>query len=132
MSGLMEVLALLSLLSGLVFLAGAVTGLLRFSDPLQRMHAATKAGATGAMFTVLGAIFALQDGTTTVIGLLVILCLLITVPVAGHVLGRGIYVSGARFEGQEGRDELQGILKRAAEVSVNKVGDDSQNFENSA
>lgn len=133
MSGLMTVLALVSLVCGLVFLAGAITGLLRFSDPLQRMHAATKAGAAGAMFTVLGAMFALQDATATVIGLLAILFLLITVPVAGHVLGRGIYISGAGFEGQVDRDELQGILERhATQDAVNKVGDDSQYGKSSA
>ena len=115
MSAVLTFLALLFLLIGLLFLTGAVLGLLRFQDPLQRMHAATKAGATGAMFTVLGAVCALQDATALIIGLLTILFLLFTVPLAGHVLGRGIYVSGAQFEGQDKRDALQGVLERAAE-----------------
>lgn len=132
MSGLLTLLALIFLLSGLTFLTGATVGLLRFRDPLQRMHAATKAGATGAMFTVLGAVCALQDATTTVIGLLAILCLLITVPVAGHVLGRGIYVSGAGFVGQDDRDALAGILERAVAHSSNSDGDDSDSGQTSA
>lgn len=132
MNVVMTVLAILTLLCGLLFLGGAVIGLLRFTDPLQRMHAATKAGATGAMFTVLSAMFTLQDLTATIIGSMTILFLLITVPLAGHVLGRGIYVSGARFEGQDGRDALQGILERAAEPVGDLGGDDSHPAESSA
>ena len=132
MSQLLTALALVFLLAGLVFLTGAVTGLLRFGDPLQRMHAATKAGATDAIFTVLGAVCALQDGTALVIGLLTVLFLLVTVPVAGHVLGRGIYVSGAGFVGQQGRNALEGVLERAAEDESNSDGDDSNNRESSA
>lgn len=109
MSVLLELLALLLLLAGVVFLTAAVVGLLRFRDPLQRMHASTKAGTLGAMLTVLGAVLVLQDGTSVLVGLLTIVCLLLTVPVAGHVLGRAIYASGAWFEGE---DALQGILER--------------------
>ena len=116
MNTVLTVLALVFLLCGIVFLTGGVVGLLRFRDPLQRMHAATKAGATGAIFTVLGAACALQDPAAWVIGLLTVIFLLITVPVAGHVLGRGIYVSGTRFVGQEGRNALEGVLERAADA----------------
>lgn len=132
MSMFLTVLALLFLLCGVLFLTGAVVGLLRFRDPLQRMHAATKAGTTGAIFTVLGALCALQDPTALVIGLLTVLFLLVTVPVAGHVLGRGIYVSGAGFVGQEGRNALEGVLDRAAADSLNSDGGNSKRRESSA
>ena len=43
--------ALLFKLVGVVFIFGAALGLIRFRDPFQRMHAATKAGTVGAIFT---------------------------------------------------------------------------------
>jgi len=107
-----DILALLCLALGLLFLTGAVVGLLRFDDPLQRMHASTKAGTLGAMFTVLGALLALQDGTAVFIGVATLVFLVLTVPVAGHILGRAIYMSGAHFEGEDTRDALAGNLPR--------------------
>ncbi len=112
MSVILGILALVLLCAGVLFLSAAVIGLLRFRDPLQRMHASTKAGTLGAILTVLGAICVLQDTTSLVVGLLTVLCLLLTVPVAGHVLGRAIYSSGAWFEGE---DALQGVLERQAD-----------------
>lgn len=97
---------------GVAFLVLAAFGLLRFSDPFQRMHAATKAGTLGAGFVVAGAIVAIGTWGAILIGLGTILFLLLTVPVAGHLLGRAAYVSGADLNLAPGRDALNGILPR--------------------
>ncbi|RIX97740.1 monovalent cation/H(+) antiporter subunit G [Aureimonas flava] len=109
---LLSLLALASKLVGVVFLFAAALGLLRFSDPLQRMHAATKAGTLGAGFVVLGVVLQLQRLDATLIGLAVVLFLLLTIPVAGHLLGRAAYVSGADMGGLRGPDALEGVLDR--------------------
>ena len=87
-------------------------GLLRFRDPFQRMHAATKAGTVGAIFTVLGTMCSLQSVGPTLIGLFIIAFLLLTVPVAGHLLGRATYMSGGSIDGLDGEDALHGVLER--------------------
>ena len=115
----MIALALLSLAAkvvGVVFLFAAAIGLVRFSDPFQRMHAATKAGTLGAGFVVLGTVLQLQRLDAALMGLGVVLFLLLTIPVAGHLLGRAAYVSGADLGGLKGGDALEGILDRHDEA----------------
>ena len=104
-------------LIGVGFLVLAAIGVLRFSDPFQRMHAATKAGTLGAGFVVAGAMVALGTWGAFLIGLGTILFLLLTVPVAGHLLGRAAYVSGAKLNLTPGRDALEGILPRRGNLS---------------
>lgn len=114
MSLVLVIMALLLKVGGFVFLCAAALGLLRFSDPLQRMHAATKAGTVGAGLTVAGAALASADATTMAVAALTIVFLIFTVPVAGHMLGRAIYVSGAKLQGIEGNDALKGVIEQEA------------------
>lgn len=110
MSLALFILALALKIVGMVFLFAAALGLLRFKDPLQRMHASTKAGTVGAGLTVAGAALASGDGLTLAIGALTVLFLVFTVPVAGHVLGRAIYLSG-KVQLAPGKDALDGALR---------------------
>ena len=99
-------------LAGVVFLFAAALGVLRFKDVLQRMHAATKAGTIGAGLVILGSLVGASDLETIIIGLLAIIFLLFTAPVAGHLLGRAAYVSGAPLQGFDQKDKLEGELPR--------------------
>ncbi|RMX08204.1 potassium:proton antiporter [Corticibacter populi] len=115
-------LALLLKLAGFVFLFAAALGVLRFADPLQRMHASTKAGTIGAGLMIAGAALASRSAGALVIGALAILFLIFTVPVAGHLLGRAIYLCRAPLQGLEGQDALAGVLPRTeSETSVNPI-----------
>ncbi len=103
-------------LAGVGFLLLAALGVLRFSDPFQRMHASTKAGTLGAGLVVAGAMVAIGTWGAVLIGMGTILFLLLTVPVAGHLLGRAAYVSGAKLKVEPGRDALDGVLPRKGSV----------------
>lgn len=104
--GLLMLAGLLLKVLGFLFLFAASLGLLRFKDPLQRMHAATKAGTIGAGLTVSGAALGSGDGLTMAVAGLTVLFLVFTVPVAGHVLGRAIYFSKVPLLGLKERDAL--------------------------
>ncbi|MGE0702623.1 MAG: monovalent cation/H(+) antiporter subunit G [Vicinamibacterales bacterium] len=109
-------IALLSLLlkaTGVIFLVAASLGVVRFSDPLQRMHASTKAGTVGAGFVLVGVACEMSDWNVAFMIAATIVFLLLTIPIAGHLLGRAAYVSGARLEGLQGRDALNGVLERS-------------------
>ena len=108
----MNFLALALMGAGVLFLIAAAVGVLRFPDPLQRMHASTKAGTIGAVLVVLGSAVAPGRGGALSIGTVTVVFLLMTVPVAGHLLGRAIYVSGARLTGLDDKDALEGKLAR--------------------
>lgn len=112
MSTLLSVIGSAALLMGAFFLLAAGIGLQRFLDPLMRMHASTKAGTLGAGFTLLGVMLIRAETATTLIGVLTVLFLLLTVPIAGHLLGRAIYVSGAKLSLGKERDALHGVLPR--------------------
>ena len=105
-------LALLLKIAGTVFLLVATLGVLRFQDPFQRMHAATKAGTLGAGLVLAGAAVTKGSFDATLVAVLTILFLIATMPVAGHLLGRAAYISGAPLRSRS--DALAGILPRMA------------------
>ena len=51
---MIDFIAVVVMLAGVVFLFAAMLGLLRFADPLQRIHATTKSGTVGAGLILLG------------------------------------------------------------------------------
>ncbi|MDN2579134.1 monovalent cation/H(+) antiporter subunit G [Aquibium sp. ELW1220] len=108
----MIVVSVLLKLLGVGFLCIAGIGVMRLADPFQRMHAATKAGTLGAGLVILGSVISHGATDATVMGLLTIVFLLLTVPVAGHLLGRASYMSGARLS-LRGDDALAGVLERS-------------------
>ncbi|HEY8525805.1 MAG TPA: monovalent cation/H(+) antiporter subunit G [Acidimicrobiales bacterium] len=79
-------------LVGATFTLLAGVGVLRFPDPLARMHAATKATSLGFLLVVIGAVIQVSRGSTKLafaVGLV-----FLTAPVAGHLVGRSTYYTG--------------------------------------
>lgn len=111
---MLSILSILFKLAGVAFLCIAALGVMRLSDPFQRMHAATKAGTLGAGLVIIGSVIAHGALDATVLGLFTVVFLLLTVPVAGHLLGRASYVSGARLA-LAGEDALDGVLNRSSQ-----------------
>lgn len=109
---MLAILSILFKLSGVAFLCIAALGVIKLPDPFQRMHAATKAGTLGAGLVIIGSVIAHGALDATLMGLMTVIFLLLTVPVAGHLLGRAAYVSGARLK-LVGDDALAGVLTRA-------------------
>ncbi|MCQ2032065.1 monovalent cation/H(+) antiporter subunit G [Stutzerimonas zhaodongensis] len=108
-----DVLAVVFMLAGVIFLFAAVFGLLRFADPLQRIHATTKSGTVGAGLILVGVMIDMGDVQAIFIGSATVVFLMLTIPIAGHLLGRAAYVSGARLAGLHGKDALEGVLERS-------------------
>ncbi|KRW66156.1 potassium:proton antiporter [Pseudomonas sp. TTU2014-105ASC] len=109
---MIHILAVVFMLAGVVFLFAAIFGLLRFADPLQRIHATTKSGTVGAGLILVGVMLHMGDGQATFIGTATVIFLMLTIPIAGHLLGRAAYISGARLDGLQGEDALKGVLER--------------------
>lgn len=87
------IMAALVLLGGFFcFVAGL--GILRLPDVLIRMHASTKAGTLGAGL-ILGAVAVyFGDIATITRAIAAILFLLVTAPVAAHMIGRAAFKVG--------------------------------------
>lgn len=92
MTWLTQVLLLLGSISMLL----AAIGLLRFPDFYTRMHAGTKAASLGAGLILIGAVLPIDDPDINIRVWLTIFFIFLTVPVAGHLLGRAAYLRGLK------------------------------------
>ncbi len=105
-------LALVMKVVGVVFVVAAAVGVVRFDDPLQRMHASTKAGTVGALLVLVGVALEMATWGVAVMCFGIVVFLLLTIPIAGHLLGRATYVSGVTLTSGGGPDALEGVLER--------------------
>ncbi|MFO8027444.1 MAG: monovalent cation/H(+) antiporter subunit G [Opitutales bacterium] len=92
MSWITQTLLLIGSLSMLL----AAIGLIRFPDFYTRAHAGTKAASLGAGMVLLGAILPIDNLDINIRIWLTILFIFLTVPVAGHLLGRAAYLRGLK------------------------------------
>ena len=109
---ILNAIAALFVLTGLVFFFGCVTGLIRFPDFYTRMHAAGTGDTLSTVLVLIGfALFSLDDGVT-VASLLVAAKILgisafimLTSPASTHALMRAGYEDGiVPYEGP-GQDQ---------------------------
>lgn len=99
------VAVLLLLGSGLI-LIGAI-GAVRMPDLMLRMHATTKAGALGGgAIAIAGGLF-FADADVMVRALAIVAFVVLTAPVAAHVIGRAGYFVGVPFWDRTLKDELR-------------------------
>ncbi|WP_261331827.1 monovalent cation/H(+) antiporter subunit G [Maritalea mobilis] len=105
------IMAIMILLGGFFCLVAGL-GVLRLPDVLIRMHASTKAGTLGAGL-ILGAvaIYFAETGVVTR-ALATILFLLITAPVAAHMIGRAAFRSRVALWKTEIEDGAEERLHR--------------------
>lgn len=93
---------------GAFFLATAAIGVVRMPDTYLRMSAASKASSLGAGLVLLATAIASGDLWVAARALAGILFLLLTVPVASHMLGRAAYLTGVPQAPGTRVDELAG------------------------
>ena len=100
------------MLVGTLFCLVAAVGMLRLPDTLIRMHAATKAGTLGAGFILAAQAVAAGELGTTLKVIAVIVFLLLTAPVAAHLIGRAAYHRGIQLYKGTWIDELDRAMKK--------------------
>ncbi|WP_019021898.1 monovalent cation/H(+) antiporter subunit G [Thioalkalivibrio sp. ALE23] len=98
--------AFLLLLGSLLMLLAAL-GALRMPDLLTRMHATTKAGALGGGTMVVAAAVFFDDGAVTARALAIVVFIILTAPVAAHLIGRAGYFVGIPLWEGTLKDELK-------------------------
>ena len=89
-----EYIGAVFLISGSFFCSVAALGVLRMPDVYIRLHASTKAGTLGLGMIMIGVAFAFNELTVTSRVIAIILFVLITAPVASHMLGRAALYMG--------------------------------------
>jgi multicomponent Na+:H+ antiporter subunit G len=104
---ILEILASLLLLGGGAFSLISALGVLRLPDVLIRMHASSKAGTVGAGMILLAVAVLYGGGEIVARAIAAIFFLLLTVPVASHMIGRAAYVTGVKLWSGTVIDELR-------------------------
>lgn len=118
MSALDGVAAVL-MLTGAAFCLLTAVGVLRFPDPICRLHAAAKAQTLGVLLLLLGTCLQVPGRHVAPL-VLVVVFQLATVPVLGQVIGRTAYRTGGVHRGGLVVDELAERL--AADESGERGG----------
>jgi multicomponent Na+:H+ antiporter subunit G len=101
-----EIITAVLLVLGSLFSLVAALGMLRLPDTVIRMHAATKAGTLGAGLILIGEAFFYAELGITLRALAAITFLLLTAPVAAHLIGRAAYYSKVKLWQKTWVDEL--------------------------
>lgn len=105
---MVDVIAGLLLMTGALFCLVAAVGLVRLPDVYIRMHAATKAGAMGAGIILMAV--AVHAGQLEVVMRVIaaIIFVLLTAPIAAHLLGRSAYITRVKMWDGTVCDHLEG------------------------
>lgn len=84
-----QALTALSLLIGSFFVLVGAIGLMKFNDPMTRLHAPTKVGTVGIGMLLLGSIFtSLAAGDPSINELLIMAFLFVTAPISAHFIAK--------------------------------------------
>ncbi len=103
----------LSLLIGSGFVLVGVIGLLKFDDPMTRLHAPTKVGTVGiGMLLLASMINSFRMGDTSIHEILIMAFLFVTAPISAHFIAKvGIHHRACETPPSPPRDETWSTLK---------------------
>lgn len=120
---------------GTIFVFLAAVGMVRMPDTYLRISVTTKAATLGiGLLLIAGAIYSYELSITAKV-LAIILFLLLTAPVSGHLIGRTSYFTGVKLwkdsvmDDMEGKydknsQELKSGLETAKDKNIQRENDD--------
>jgi multicomponent Na+:H+ antiporter subunit G len=94
---MLEIFLSVCVLTGGFFAFVAGLGVLRLPDVLIRMHATTKAGTLASGLIMLAVAVGINDAPTIARAVSIVIFLLLTAPVAAHMIGRAAFRSGVEL-----------------------------------
>lgn len=118
-----SIVACALLIIGSLFCLVAAIGVLRLPDTLIRMHAATKAGTLGTGFVLTAVAVDAGDLATGLKALAVVVFILLTAPVAAHLIGRAAYHSGFQKFEKTWIDELSDTIQKDEKNLEHRIHD---------
>ena len=102
-----EILVSALLLIGAALMLLAAIGIIRLPDLPTRMHATTKSGALGTALIMIAVAFYFAEVAVVTRALAVIAFIIVTAPVAAHVIGRASYFVGVPLWEGTIKDDLK-------------------------
>jgi multicomponent Na+:H+ antiporter subunit G len=111
-----EILSLPFIVLGGLFLLLSAVGLVRMPDLFTRMQAAAKASTLGSALTLVGLALYFGELAVTSKAVATIIFLMLTAPVAAHMIARAAYFIGVPLWHGTVRDDLRGLYDRTTHV----------------
>ncbi|RMF03933.1 MAG: monovalent cation/H(+) antiporter subunit G [Chloroflexi bacterium] len=106
---MLEVISLLLLITGTIFVLISAVGVVRMPDLYLRMSASTKSSTLGLGLVLLGAALYFRHDFGIASRLVaIVVFLLLTAPVAAHLMGRAAYHTGVPLWEKSIHDDLKG------------------------
>lgn len=102
-----ELLVGFFLIFGAALMLLAAIGIIRLPDLPTRMHATTKSGALGTSLIMIGVAIYFADVTVVTRVIAIIAFIILTAPVAAHVIGRAGYFVGVPLWEGTVKDDLR-------------------------
>ncbi len=109
---MIEILVSFFVVAGGLFALVAALGVLRLPDVLIRMHASTKAGTLGCGLILVAVAIFFGEGAITARAVAAIVFLILTAPVAAHMIGRAAYKTGVPLWERTVVDEMKSSSSR--------------------
>lgn len=108
---------------GTMFVLLAAVGILRMPDTYLRISVTTKAATLGIGLLLMAAVIYFNETSITTKVLAIILFIVLTAPVSGHLIGRTSYFSGVRLWKNSVMDDLAGMYQKKSQVLRSKTDD---------
>ena len=105
---LREILVAVLMFGGAFFMFLAGLGMLRMPDLFLRMSSTSKAGTLGSGLILLGAAIHFDNFSIYTRAVAIIVFLMLTAPVAAHMIGRAAYFDGVPLWKGTVQDDLRG------------------------
>ena len=101
---MIDLIVSILILMGAGFAVLGAVGVVRYPDLLLRMHSATKVGTAATGLILLGVGIHFWQGATTVRVVAIFLFLLLTAPIAAHMMGRAAIKIGVPMWKRDGEE----------------------------
>lgn len=116
-----DILVFVLMFTGAFFMFLAGVGILRMPDLFLRMSSTAKAGTLGAGLTLIGAALYFNEFSIYTRAIAIIVFLLLTAPVAMHMIGRAAYFDGIPLWHETVQDDLHGHYRRSTHTLETEV-----------
>jgi len=91
-----EILIAILVILGSGYMLIAALGIVKLQDVYMRMHAITKASSLSVLLLMVAVMVAFPSAETIISGLIILLFIILTAPIASHMIARVAHLLGIR------------------------------------
>lgn len=124
-----DVISIICILIGMAFMLISALGVVRMPDLYLRMSASTKSSTLGVAFILLAAAVHFYDLSISGRSIATIIFIMITAPVAAHMMGRAAYFNGVPLWEKTRYDQLRGRYDTKTHTLAGNSTDESAKAE---